>query len=242
MQKILAFVFILIGSLSALDSHQTSFDIGVSINSTNFPKRAKLDFKSSLARPLGLTDVILSPGMSIYADSSFDCHFGVGFRKPLKDKCVLGSHAFYEMTIPQALKLQQVGFNIECLSRKLDTSFNYYHPVMCPPRGLVCRERWCELDFIYKMGFVSTGFCPSYNFTKKIWSVKPKIVLPFRLCKIEAGAVFSENAAETKGYISVGIPLYRMGDKPVSRAHSVRHFIAPEVKKKLLAHCPSLCL
>lgn len=205
--------------------YSVDFQKGISsYASTNFSdpiRKTKLDVASCIVAPIGLSSAIFSPGFAAYANGNFDLSFGIGIRKRfLKKDLVLGHHYFVDYCIQQPFSFSQFGLSLEAMTKKLDLRLNYYHPLKISESNA---QKWVELEGILKFPKFCVGLVPFYNCATKKFAVKPKLIFPFEVITLEIGAIISQNSKETSSYIGVGIPIYNVGHKTVSRSSSVKY-------------------
>ena len=251
MRSGMTFAAILAFSASLL-AFDKGIDLSISTDVTDPIEKAKIDVRSSFLFPTKTgSNYVLSPRISTYMNGDFDLNFGIGVRKLFKDAgLIFGHHIFYDFCHQKksgGAPLHQTGISLEVLAPMWDARLNYYHPISALNRKfkgpLSTPQKWIELETLYKIGVFSVGLVPSYNFTSKEFSVRPKINIPVKLCSIEAGInICPQNIRETSSYIAVSMPLYRMGSRTVSRSSAIRNYLPKCCGKSFLPEKKSLML
>lgn len=222
---------------SGLSSFESGIDSHLSTDILSPFDKTKLDINSTFMQPNGdFSNLVLSPRFSTYMNEDFDLSVGLGIRKEfIHSNFILGYHLFYDASCQKYRVSHQSGVSGELLSDDFDLRINYYHPLKNFNRR--CRflpnpQKWVEVEALWKFESFSAGLVPSYNMSSKHFAVKPKVIIPFRHFVLETGITLSQNMNETSSYVGIGIPLYSMGCKTVSRSSNIKERYEPLPEKK----------
>lgn len=222
---------------SGLSSFESGIDSHLSTDLLSPFDKTKLDISSTFMQPNGdLSNIVLSPRLTTYMNENFDLSVGLGVRKEfVHSDFTLGYHFFYDTSYQKYRMSHQTGMSGEWLSDGFDFRINYYHPLKNLNRKctfLPTPQKWVEAEALWKFDSFAAGLVPTYNMSSKHFAVKPKIIIPFKRFVLETGVTLSQNMNETSSYVGIGIPLYSMGCKTVSRSSNIKERYEPLPEKK----------